>query len=368
MLVFTSLVMLYSFIAPYQYEAETKLMPPSQSEGTTGLGSLLQGFTGSEIFMGNIGQNNQLMLFMGILKSRAVAKYIYDSLALNRHVFFENLPEEDVIDYITRNLTVQIDKSGILNVYFLLSSPWFSNLEYINETARLSAEIANTSFKALNHIIRTKNISKSKQIRLHIEKMLQDYKIRLDSIESELEAFKRKHKVISIDEQTQAILTQAVSVGVELTKAEIEYNIASQQYNTNSPQIKALQEAIQALQRQYQKVQQGGLIQQDVFSIPLENIPALERVYTSLIRDQKILNQVILYLETQRHQEAIQEEKDVPVVIQLDEAITPHKRVAPKRMLMLIISLFLSFSISTGVVIIRGIALGRIEYKKLSES
>lgn len=360
--------MLYSLITPHKYESVTKLMPPAQSEGQSGLGSLLQGFTGTEIFMGNFGQNNQLQLFTGILKSRSVAKYIYDSLALNKHNFFKNAPEEDVLDFISRNLTVQIEKSGILNVYFLSSSPWFSNSDDIKEAARLSAEIANASFNALNHIIRTKNVSKSRQTRIHIEKTLQEYKNKLDSIEREIEEFKKKHKVIAIDEQTQAILTQAVSVGIELTKAQIEYNIAIQEYHPNSPQVKSLKEAVKALQQQYEKIQQGGLTSQDAFSIPLENIPQLERIYTSLVRDQKILNQVILYLETQRHQEAIQEEKDVPVVIQLDEAVVPHKRVAPQRMLMLIISLFLSFSISVGVVIIRGIVIEKSKSKTEVES
>ncbi len=367
MLIFIGIVLLYSFITPYKYESLTKLMPPAQSESSTGLGSFLQGFTGTELFMGNLGQSTQLQLFTGILKSRAVAKYIFDSLDLKNHQFFKNKSDEDSYDNISRNITVQVDKTGIINLYYLSDSPWFASSDDINETARLSAEVANEAYKALNHIIRTKNVSKSRQTRLHIERTLFEYKNRLDSIEKEIELFKSQNKLISINEQTQAILSQAVSVGVELTKQEIEYNIAQQEYNPQSPQVRRLKEAIQSLRNQYQRIQQGGLTPQDAFSIPLEKIPHLERIYTGLIRDQKILTQVILYLETQRHQEAIQEEKDVPVVIQLDEAIVPHKRVAPQRVFMLIISSFLSFAIAFGLIIAHGIIKGQLSFKSESE-
>ena len=51
---------------------------------------------------------------------------------------------------------------------------------------------------------------------------------------------------------------------------------------------------------------------------------------------------VISYLETQRHQEAIEEEKAIPIIEVLDYAIKPDKRFAPKRGTILIVSTFVT--------------------------
>ena len=99
---------------------------------------------------------------------------------------------------------------------------------------------------------------------------------------------------MEIDEQTQAIIKSAVSVGYDLAQAEIEYNMMLQEFNPGSPALRGYEQQLKTLKQQYRKIQTGGLMKDDEFSIPFTKVPSLIRQYTNLMRDQKILNQVKL--------------------------------------------------------------------------
>jgi uncharacterized protein involved in exopolysaccharide biosynthesis len=67
------LVILYSFIMPYEYKAVATLLPPKDNGSGGGLSSFLQSVSGGGIVLGSLGQSNQSQVFAEILKSRSVA-------------------------------------------------------------------------------------------------------------------------------------------------------------------------------------------------------------------------------------------------------------------------------------------------------
>ena len=73
---------------------------------------------------------------------------------------------------------------------------------------------------------------------------------------------------------------------------------------------------------------------------------------------------VLTYLETQKHQEAIQEEKDIPVVQVLDTAIEPRFKYSPSRGKILFISTF----ISTVIVLLIFMIVSYYEIRKEIET
>ena len=58
------------------------------------------------------------------------------------------------------------------------------------------------------------------------------------------------------------------------------------------------------------------------------------------------------YLESQRMQEAIQEERDLPTIQVVDPAIPPTKRIAPARSLMVMIGSIVSLFGSIVIIIL----------------
>ena len=105
-------------------------------------------------------------------------------------------------------------------------------------------------------------------------------------------------------------------------------------------------------------------VPQDKFSIPLDSVPRLIRIYQDLMRKKKILEQVNLYLATQKYQSAIQEASDVPTVEPLDLAIVPEHRIAPQRKVMLILAFFISLVGGSLYLLILAVYNGNLIVKK----
>jgi len=180
----------------------------------------------------------------------------------------------------------------------------------------------------------------------------------LDSTDKLIEEFQNKNQVLEIEAQTTAIIGNAVNIGAELSKAELELQLKLQEFSSNSPAVQPYRQLVETLKSQYQSIQRGGIIKSDDFSIPLKQVPKLIREYRDLIRDQKILEQVNLYLETQNYQEAIQEASDITTVEPLDLAMIPITNSSPNRKMMLIMGFFLSLSIALVVVSVRAFIQG----------
>ncbi|MCX7735287.1 MAG: Wzz/FepE/Etk N-terminal domain-containing protein [Candidatus Kapabacteria bacterium] len=360
----TLIVAIYSFIAPEEFEATASIIPPEDAGAVGGLTSFLQSLSGG-ISIGGVNQPSKIQLFQEYLKSREVAKTIVDTLKLRNHPWFE-VPNEELLYWnVSQLLKVEIKRSGLILITTRIATPYFASKKDVEQAKKLSADIANSAIAALDLLNQRKTISKAKRKRQFIERMLVEKKTILDSIDSELEKFRQKNKVIEIDEQSKVILGSAVTVGAELAKAEIELSLKQQEYEPNSPMLKPFREKVENLRRQYQKIQRGGISSSDDFSIPLNEVPTLIRVYTNLMRDQKILESVNMYLETQKYQEAIQEESDVPTVEPLDKAHPPLLRVSPNRKIMILLAALISSILTFTGIVIYAFRKGKIYVKKV---
>lgn len=360
----TLIVAIYSFIAPEEFEATASIIPPEDAGAVGGLTSFLQSLSGG-ISIGGVNQPSKIQLFQEYLKSREVAKTIVDTLKLRNHPWFE-VPNEELLYWnVSQLLKVEIKRSGLILITTRIATPYFASKKDVEQAKKLSADIANSAIAALDLLNQRKTISKAKRKRQFIERMLVEKKTILDSIDSELEKFRQKNKVIEIDEQSKVILGSAVTVGAELAKAEIELSLKQQEYEPNSPMLKPFRDKVENLRRQYQKIQRGGISSSDDFSIPLNEVPTLIRVYTNLMRDQKILESVNMYLETQKYQEAIQEESDVPTVEPLDKAHPPLLRVSPNRKIMILLAALISSILTFTGIVIYAFRKGKIYVKKV---
>lgn len=343
---FTVVLIVISFIVPQHYVASCSLLPPKKDGGSAGLSSFIQNFTGGGLNFGSMGQSDQSKVFGEIIKSRTVAEYIIEKIQLKKNKSFTGISNENLVGYIVGSLIVDVDKSGLIYVSSDVATGYFPSASEGKQASKFAAELANSAVEGLDMVIRNRSMSSAKQSKEYVEKEIESYLTKLDSIETRLEEFQKSNKVLAIDEQTQAIVTQAIEVGSQLAKADLEKNLALLEYQPNSPQYQFYNRQRELLGEQYRKIQSGGLTKDESFSIPLDDVPKLIKEYTTLFRERKIIEQVLLYLETQRHQEAIQEKRDLPVVEVLDKAYPPEEKYSPKRSLMVLLGVILSLIFS----------------------
>jgi|APTNR8051073442_1049403.scaffolds.fasta_scaffold05563_4 uncharacterized protein involved in exopolysaccharide biosynthesis len=354
--VLVALVMGYTFIMPYTYMANSSIMPPEKTSGGS-LNSFLQNVSGMIDLSGGGQVDSRSKLMKSILSSRSVAEKIYDKLELNENILFKEYEKQDVIGLIPSLFEVEVEKSGIIMLSGFIPTGYLPNDKEKQAAAELSYKLTNVAIDALNEVLVEKNSSTAKNSRMYVENEIRKYKIQLDSVSTELETFQSDNKVLALEEQTTAIVSQVIELNSLLTETKTKLNLAKIQYAENSPQITALQSQVDFLQRQSNELQAGN---NDEFSISLNKVPNLTRKYLELFRDKTILMNVLTYLETQKHQEAIQEEKDIPVVQVLDTAIQPKNKYSPSRGKILFISLF----ISTVIVLLLFLILSYLDIRK----
>lgn len=349
----------YSFIMPQTYSSELTIMPPKSSSGGGGLSSFLQNLGGGALSLGGIGEDDQSKLFADVLKSRNVSQKIISELELDTLDFFKELSDLALNAEVSRILETKVEKSGIIKLNCNFSTTYFANQEEIEFVKKLVKEITNSFAKSLDEILKEKNNSSAKQSRLYIDGEINKYRIKLDSISAELQNFQEEHKILEIEEQTKAVVTQAIEIGTQLIEYENELNLAMIQMNPNSNQVQVLRNQVEMIKKQAKRIQEGGL-NDDGFSLPLSKVPELARRFTEIYRDREIIEKVLLYLETQKHQEMIQEEKDVPVIEILDYAYEPEIRSSPKRSLMLLIGTIIFAIVAFIYIIISAYYKGRL--------
>ncbi len=361
--IFLGLLILYLIIAPYKYSADASIMPPKQQSNQMNVGSMLQNMNIGAMSggLGSLQQSNLSLFYGEVIKSRSVANYIIDKLHLRKSMFYENLKEGQIQEIVTQSIDVLVDRSGVIYLSVYVWTDLFPNSEAKDSAAILSSKIANTAVEALDFIIRQRANNISSKTKDFIAGEIQIYLNKLDSVQNLLQVFQSDKKVLELEEQTKAIVSQANELSVELAKAEVELNLAKKLYSENAQSLKVLQENYKTLRSQFNKIQTGGLTGEDYFSIPLKDIPLLIRQYTNLIREQKLYEQILAYLRTTYYQEAIAEKKDVPQVDVLDWATKPYKKDSPTYSLSLVIGLIIDFFIVFMFVIFKHSRTNRVE-------
>ncbi|MCX7908293.1 MAG: Wzz/FepE/Etk N-terminal domain-containing protein [Ignavibacteria bacterium] len=352
------LVVGISYLLPHKYESKSTLLPPEEIIGGS-LTEFLRAFSNLPTF--GSGRATKIQLYYEMLKSKELAKFIAQKDEIKKLKIFKDLDSIDLQRTIYQILNVDLKQSGLFIITAKVPTGFFPNKEEKNLAAKASALVVKFALEGLDTLVHTRISTRSKRKRVLIENLLAEKKFQLDSIEKEIEDFQRKNKIIGLDEQSKAILSSTINIGSELAKAEIELSLFQTEYEQNSPYIKALRDKIQKLREQYSRVQTGGLTGTEAYSIPLEQIPSLYRQYMNLLREQKILEQVTIFLETQKYTETIQESTEIPGVDVLDTPTIPISHSSPNRKILLLFSLIISFIVSVAIVTIKSYKKGEIK-------
>ncbi len=341
----TICVFILSFIMPQTFGSTSSLMPPEQ-RSSGGLSSLLQSAApGLSLPFGDAKNQS---VSADIILSNSLAERIIKQLRLDKHPAYSQIDSQMLIRMVRNSLDVEVKRaSGVAYIHCSASTGWLPSRQEIQETKKLASDITNSAVSCLDVMLREKNVSTARKTREFIERVIAVKATERDSIYNAIEQFQKENKIVGLEEQTKAIVTSAVDIGVQLAKMKVELQLARQLYQPGSEIIKQYEQQFETLSAQYDQTQSGGLTASDKFSIPLDKVPALTKRYLNLQRDLKVSEQVNAYLQTQKLQESIQEARDVPVIQVLDTAPIPFERESPKRVIMTMLAAVLFSGLAT---------------------
>lgn len=311
-------------ISTNTYKAPVTILPPAETDQLSGLGSLLSGSGVSDFLTGKFAPGNS-QLFIQILKSRTAAEYVIRKNNLLK--FYNEEVEFEAVKKLQKDLELDLTKEGIITLSVNVSTSFipilFSNIDSIKN---LSAHISNSYVEALDSINREKVSYRAKRAREYIEAQLLQTKNELDSAEIKLMEFQKTNKTIALPEQLKSSIESAAKLKAEMVNLEIEIGLLQQNLTPDNKTLLALRKKLNELQKEYKKFD----IDSDDYLLAFSNVPELGMELAKLLRTIKIKNEVYILLQQQYYKERIQENRDVPTIDILDEAIPPQKKVAPR--------------------------------------
>lgn len=332
------------FVLPHTYTAEVSILPSDSKQAGGGLSALLQGSL--PMGLGGLGANDGKNAFFSedIILSRTVAEKIVAKTHLDTFELYQKIKPEIRLLAVKNSIYFEQKRSPLVKMEVAWQTSYFPDEHSKRQAASISCLIANALPTVLDTMIREKNNSSAHRARVFIDRMIAENKAKLDSLYSLLENFQKKNKLVGLEEQTRAIVNSAVSSGAELAKAQTELTLLQQQFQPESPQIKLQKEKVNALREIYTRVQTGGESADKIF-IPFDSVPSLSRSYIIMMRDLKIQEQLNAFLQSQRMQEYIEEERDVPALQVLDKALISPERSSPKLLIMVVL-----FTVAGGII------------------
>jgi len=318
-------IFLYLFIiSPVTYNAPVTILPPPETDQISGIGSLLSGSGVGDFLTGKFAPGNS-QLFLQILKSRTAAEYVIRKNNLLE--FYGEDSEYDAVKKINSDLQLDLSKEGIITLAVNLSSGYIPKIfSDIDSIKNLSAQVSNSFVEALDSINREKVSYRAKRAREYIEAQLLQTKAELDSAEFKLMEFQKANKTISLPEQLESAIESAAKLKAEIVNTEIEIALLEPNSRPDNKNLLALKKKLTQLQNEYEKFD----IDSDDFLIAFSDVPELGMQLSKLLRNVKIKNEVYILLQQQFYKEKIQENRDVPTIDVLDEAIPPKKQVSPR--------------------------------------
>ncbi len=326
-----------SLLLPKTYKATARILPPQSGSG--GLASLIaqdEGLLGSMASSLAAGKT-PAELYVGILKSRSVADQLSKRFGLKK--LYRAKYREDVYRKLARFTEVRIDrKSRIISISVEDRDP------------ERAAAMANAYVEALDGINRRLNISEGQKKSRFLQQRLKKVEADLKRAEDLLRAFQEKYKLVSLQQQAEAVIKAATELRAQIIASQTKLEVLRQFGTERQNEAVRLRAQIKELERQLARIEgsgnknradegetdQGALV-------PLSRLPELGLELARLTREAKIQEKLYGLITSQYELAKIEAARDVNVIQVLDRAVAPEKKAGPNRRAIVVVACFTAF-------------------------
>ena len=191
--------------------------------------------------------------------------------------------------------------------------------------------------EVLNEILKTyikQNIERrsaeTQQTLSFLDEQLPELKQELDQAERAFNRFREQNNTVDVAKESELLLTQ--SIALETTKLELQQKQAelSAKYTSEHPLMREVNAQLQEIQER-----QNGL------NNDLKRLPEIQRQYLQLFRDVEVNTQLYTTLLNNYQQLRIAKAGEIGNIRVIDYAVEPIKPIKPKKLQILVLSVFL---------------------------
>jgi uncharacterized protein involved in exopolysaccharide biosynthesis len=331
-IIFGTVGIIISFLLPNIYTANTKLLPPQQSQSTaSAMLSQLGGLAGGA--GSALGLKNPNDLYIALLKSRTVADKLIQQFDLRNR--YDQKYLENTRIQLAQRTSITSGKDGIISI------------EVEDKDPKIAAGIANTYVKELSVLTSKFALTEASQRRAFYEKQLELTKDRMIAAENTLSENMPTSGLISVDIQSKALLETTAKLRANISAKEIQLKAMEAFVTPSSNQYKIVLKELTEMKAELSRLEFGtnnetdknfkntlNKNQKDIFSSKsgANNL--------QMLRDVKYHQMLYEMLAKQFELARLDEAKDTPIIQVLDAAIEPEQKSKPKRALISLVAFF----------------------------
>jgi uncharacterized protein involved in exopolysaccharide biosynthesis len=341
-LVVTLLAAAITFILPRYYRSTTTILPPISQGTMGGFGDLSFAQVAQAVASFSLPvMATQSDLYASMLRSETVLKAVVDSLDLQDFYGFGT--PWAAVNQLRERISISVESDGIITVEAAARAP------------ELAANIANLLVAELNRLNVQLMTEHSRQYVDFYEKRLAQTDQQLQQALDRLKSFQEDHMAISIELQSAALIENLAAQKANLTTAEIELELLKNTLGPGHPRLVAKRAEVSEIREKLREIETGTVGSPDTvlsaMDIPLKQIPDLSLRFSILTRDVKTQELIYETLARQLELARIEAEKTTSTVNVLDPARPATGPFKPRRLLIVVAALILSFFGSVFLVI-----------------
>ncbi len=247
--------------------------------------------------------------------------------------------------YMLQKQTLPAAMQSLLSDYSVVEKGKLTGvlgLNYQGHDKQHITQVLNAVLVAYNQQNIERRSAETAQTLGFLEAQLPKLKQQLDVAEREFNRFREKYNTVDVTKESELYLTQ--SVALETQKSELEQRVAeaSAKYTAEHPVMQQMQAQVAAINKRIAAL--NGT---------LKRLPELQRQYLQLFREIEVKQQLYTGLLNSYQQLQISKAGEIGNVRIIDTAVEPIKPIAPKKLQILVLALFLGAFLGTLLALLR---------------
>lgn len=283
--------------------------------------------THEPIFKGTLNRSNQFNSQYGLWK---VAIYSKDQLADTYNIKKLSLPA--AVNTISAPFSVaeKGKQSGILG------------LNYEGTDKQYITQVLNAILTAYGQQNIERRTAETAQTLKFLDEQLPDLKHQLDKSEREFNNFRERFNTVDVTKESELYLTQSITLETQKIALEQKQAEMAAKYTAEHPQMREINAQLGAVNNKINEL--NGT---------LKRLPELQRQYLQLFREVEVNQQLYTALLNSYQQLRVVKAGEIGNVRIIDTAVEPLGPIKPKKLQVIILSLFLGAFLGTLLALLR---------------
>ena len=321
------------WIVKPKYAASAVVTPPASTQSMSGALSGLMGGAGMSSLLGLSMDNEDANAVWTIFNSWELHDMVIDNFELAKHYKFKGKFHADLLKEFRKNFGIDYTKEDMFYIFYKDTDP-----KRAVQVIQFMLEKADSAFNAFK-------MKQARQSRLYFQSRLDSCEHVLDSLLKEFVDFQVANNVYEPGVQLSATIKylselQAMreEVGIEMNFEKLDRGENSRRYQELSNRAKGVNSAL------------GGALKGKHSNIGLMELKKSPELYAEYVRREteiRIQESMYKILRQQSEQMRLEEAKTLTNLHVLEPPWENNKKFSPKRGLILVFTVFISFFLAT---------------------